>query len=110
MCHDPRQLSAGVRRCPRGHELQLLAALSLPGRHPDMAPDASVSPSQRQSEAESPYLVKGRWRPLLYGILLILSGFGLYLTAVVLAGFSRLIPGSPFGQFLRVTLWYSGLP
>jgi glycosyltransferase involved in cell wall biosynthesis len=47
---------------------------------------------------------------LLHGVLLILFGFALYLTTVVLAGLSRLVPGSPFGQLLRATLWYSGLP
>ena len=46
----------------------------------------------------------------MFGILLILTGFGLYLTAVVVAGFTRLIPGVQLGWFLRATLWYSGLP
>lgn len=47
---------------------------------------------------------------MLYGLLLILLGFGLYLTTVVLAGFSRLIAGDQLGPLLRATLWYSGLP
>ena len=74
-----------------------------------MAPDASILSSQQSQEAEGPYTVRSRWRPLLHGVLLILLGFSLYLTTVVLAGFSRLI-GSPFRELLRATLWYSGLP
>ena len=81
-----------------------------------MQPEASTSPNQRPPEAEKPYSATGRWHALLYGILLILFGFGLYLTTVALAAFSRLaglgrlIPGDPIGQFLHATLWYSGLP
>jgi hypothetical protein len=75
-----------------------------------MLPDARNSPDQRSPEAESPYTVARRWRPLLYGLLLILFGFWVYLTTVVLAAFSRLIPGVQLSRILHATLWYSGLP
>lgn len=75
-----------------------------------MLPDASSSPNQRPQEAENPYSVARQWRPLLYGLLLILFGFGLYLTTVLVAGFSRLLPGIQLGRLLHTTIWYSGLP
>jgi molybdopterin-guanine dinucleotide biosynthesis protein A len=75
-----------------------------------MLPNTSAALNQRPSETESSYAVDYRWRPLLYGLLVILFGFGLYLTTVVLAALSRLIPGSHFGPILHSMLWYSGLP
>jgi len=75
-----------------------------------MSPGVSASPDKGTPAAEPPYSVERRWRPLLYGLLLVLSGMGLYLATVVLAGFSRLIAGNRFGPFLQTTLWYSGLP
>src|SRR3989442_15618365 len=74
-----------------------------------MLPDAGTSPNQ-PPEAETPYSTAGRWRPLLHGILLILFGVGLYFMTVVVAGFSRLIPGIEIRRLLNTTLWYSGLP
>lgn len=75
-----------------------------------MLPDTGTSPNQQSLESENPYSVSGRWRLLLYGILLILVSFGLYLTTVLVAGFSRLIPGLQLRWLLQTTLWYSGLP
>jgi Glycosyl transferase family 2 len=75
-----------------------------------MLPDATASRSQPPLAAESPYGLGARPRLLLYGLLLVLLGFCLYLATVLLAGFSRLIPGTHLGPWLRPILWYSGLP
>lgn len=75
-----------------------------------MLPDSSTCPIRPSQEAQSPYIVTHQWRPLLYGLLLILGGFGLYLTTVLLAAFSRLIPGLQVSPLLHATIWYSGMP
>lgn len=75
-----------------------------------MLPDAETEPNRRSPDAEIPYSPTGRWPLLLYGILLILSGFGLYFTTVLVAAFSRLIPGIQLGPLLHFTIWYSGVP
>ena len=81
-----------------------------------MQPEACTSPRQPPPEPDTPYSATGRWHPLLYGILLIVSGFGLYLATVALAAFSRLaglvglIPADPLRQSLHTALWYIGMP
>jgi hypothetical protein len=52
-----------------------------------------------------------RWpRPTLYGVLLILVGFGVYTVLVVLSAFRHLLPGDPFQMWLRSAVWYTGVP
>ena len=54
-----------------------------------------------------------RFRPLLYGVLLMLAGLAGYLTVVLLAAFLKLvsvISGQPLDLGLREVLWYTGVP
>ena len=54
-----------------------------------------------------------RFRPLLYGILLMLAGLAGYLIVVLLAAFVRLVSvvsGQPLDLGLRDVLWYTGMP
>ena len=54
-----------------------------------------------------------RFRPLLYGVLLMLAGLAGYLTVVLLAAFLKLvsvISGQALDLGLREVLWYTGVP
>jgi hypothetical protein len=54
-----------------------------------------------------------RFRPLLYGVLLMLAGLAGYLTVVLLAALLKLvsvISGQPLDLGLRDVLWYTGMP
>jgi Glycosyl transferase family 2 len=56
------------------------------------------------------YVPTRRFRPLLYGLLLVAVGFCIYLAAVVLSSARRLIPGNPLDAWLHSAVWYSGAP
>ncbi len=49
-------------------------------------------------------------RPALFGVLLILLGFGAYTVLVVLSALRHVLPGDPFHTWLLSAVWYTGVP
>ena len=64
---------------------------------------------QAMSDETRPYMPRRRFRGLLYGLLLALLGFAIYIAVVLLASINRFLSGHYLDLWLRYAVWCSGV-